>query len=98
MTELSARGRDRCLPWGVSPRVGTTKRQKAPEGRQIFGCGVSRSPPARTSVAAPRLKALVSQVTARSYFLGVSRGIAGGALITDYLFPETGSLTVTVVP
>jgi len=43
-------------PKAVSnPRERTTNRQKAPEGRQIFGCGVSRSRPARTSVAAPRL-------------------------------------------
>ena len=43
-------------PKAVSnPRERTTNRQKAPEGRQIFGCGVSRSPPVRTSVAAPRL-------------------------------------------
>jgi len=40
--------------------------------------------PGYSSVATPRLKALVSWVTAWSYFVVVSRGIAGGALITIF--------------
>ncbi len=40
---------------GREPQGKDDKKKKAPEGRQTFGCGVSRSPPTRTSVAAPRL-------------------------------------------
>jgi len=66
-------------PKAVSnPRVRTKEWKKAPEGRQTFGCGVSRSPPARTSVAAPRLMIF-------------SAGILGLTPQAKYLSPLRGS-------
>jgi len=63
---------------GREPQGKDDKKKKAPEGRQTFGCGVSRSPPVRTSVAAPRLTTIfeagILGLTSQAKYLSPLRG------------------------
>ena len=80
---------------GREPQGKDDKKKEAPEGRQIIGCGVSRSPPPRTSVAAPRLMVFsgLESWGSRPRLSIFRRSAARGTCLSKWLLGFTSSVS-----